>query len=462
MKKPKIVVLGAGSLFFGREAIWGMVNSKILSQGTLALVDTNPRCLDLMMKLGKAAIKHRNSPLALEGSTERKEVLNDADYVILSFSNNGAYYRGLDCEISKKYGVVMPSGDTIGPGGIFKTMRELPAVMAAVKDIEAICPDVWVVNYINPVAAIGLGLQRYAKVKNFSLCDGLGTPSAIRRFMCLCQIAEKPECITDNMLNEFESVIVGVNHFNWLKEAKYKGENVIPSLRRTIERLAESEKKLPGQAGFDEKDRLHSYALILWDLFGLYPIQISHTREYVRYFQGHGVLSRTAQPLGSIFDARQRMQCHEKMWSDVEKYINGAKPIAEFINQGHSDYAIDVIESMRSNTKKTFLVNTTNNGAVSNLPDNAFLELVCDVDRNGPAPRPAGPMPLGLRAMQMQVLDTHELTVEAVMRHDRKLLRRAFAADPIIVNIDDADAIINELFIKEKEALSPEWLAQTP
>jgi alpha-galactosidase len=340
-------------------------------------------------------------------------------------------------------------------------MRELPTVMDAVKDIETICPDAWVVNYINPVAAIGLGLKRYAKVKNFSLCDGLGTTSAIRRFMCLCQIAEKPEDITDNMLNEFESVIVGVNHFNWLKEAKYKGKNVIPSLRQTIERLAESEKKLQGQTDSDAGNRLYCYALILWDLFGLYPIQISHTREYVRYFQGHGVLRNTVQPLCKTFDAKQRMRIHEEMWLDVKKHISGAKPISEFIDHGQADYAIEVIESMQSNTKKTFLVNTINNGAVSNLPDNAFLELVCDVDRNGPVPRPSGSMPLGLRAMQMQMLDAHELAVEAALSHDRKLLRRAFVADPIIVNIDDADEIISELLIKEKNALPPEWFTQT-
>ena len=43
VKKPKVVVIGAGSLFFGRQAIWQMVDSPHLNRGTLALVDNDRR-----------------------------------------------------------------------------------------------------------------------------------------------------------------------------------------------------------------------------------------------------------------------------------------------------------------------------------------------------------------------------------------------------------------------------------
>lgn len=159
---PKIVVIGAGSLFFGRQSIWQMVDSKYLNQGTLALVDTDEEKLSKMVRLAEMVAKENHVPLKVEGSTNQREVLKDADFVVLSFAENTVKYRGIDCQVALKYGIRMCSGDTIGPGGIFRAMRELPVIMECVKDIEELCPDAWVINYINPSAVHGIALSRYA------------------------------------------------------------------------------------------------------------------------------------------------------------------------------------------------------------------------------------------------------------------------------------------------------------
>jgi len=117
------------------------------------------------------------------------------------------------------------------------------------------------------------------------------------------------------------------------------------------------------------------------------------------------------------------------------------------------DHATDIIENMVGNLGKPFYVNTFNGGAVTNMADDAFLELLCDVDMQGPRPRPVGAMPRGLRGMQEIVLDTHELTAEAVATCDRALLRRAMLTDPLVNSIADADAIIRELLAIERDAL---------
>jgi len=117
------------------------------------------------------------------------------------------------------------------------------------------------------------------------------------------------------------------------------------------------------------------------------------------------------------------------------------------------DHATDIIENMVGNLGKPFYVNTFNGGAVTNMADDAFLELLCDVDMQGP--RPVGAMPRGLRAMQEIVLDTHELTAEAVATCDRALLRRAMLTDPLVNSI--ADAIIRELLAIERDALPACW-----
>ena len=79
----------------------------------------------------------------------------------MSFADRGVYFRGVDCEVSENYGIRMCSGDTIGPGGIFRAMRELPKILRVAQDVEKICPDAWVVNYINHTAVNGIGLMRH-------------------------------------------------------------------------------------------------------------------------------------------------------------------------------------------------------------------------------------------------------------------------------------------------------------
>ncbi len=94
---------------------------------------------------------------------------------------------------------------------------------------------------------------------------------------------------------------------------------------------------------------------------------------------------------------------------------------------------------------------------MGNLPDDAFLEMECRLDRNGPRPLPVGDFPLGLRAQQFLILDVHELTIEAIMKRDRGLLMRALAMDPLVNSIATADELIDELYAAESEAL-PEWV----
>jgi hypothetical protein len=85
--------------------------------------------------------------------------------------------------VAEKYGIRMCSGDTIGPGGIMRTLREFPKILEYCRQIETLCPDAWVINYINPTSANGIGLRLFApKLKSFALCDGLHMPHVKRHF----------------------------------------------------------------------------------------------------------------------------------------------------------------------------------------------------------------------------------------------------------------------------------------
>ncbi len=457
MKHPKITVIGAGSYFFGKPVIWNMVNSAILSGGTLALVDTDEKVLTVMKNLADRAVNAVNSKTKIIASTNRKDVMADSDFVVLSFSVKNAYHRGMDTLISKKYGVTMCSSDTIGPGGIFRALREIPEILKIAEDVKQLCPNAWLINFINPTSVNGIALMRYAPdVKSFALCDGNHLPHSTQYYMKIAGIIEEEGDATPEQCAKLKYKLAGVNHCTFLTSCEYDGQDCMPRIREHL--VVEAKKERLIGPNFKAKPRLnHEYAIELMDIYGAYPCAISHTKEYVPFFQGYGVMPNSPEPL-ITFDAYNRQQEMNLAWRETEKLANGETPIENFLNIPHGDHATDIIESMWGNLNKPFYINTANRGAVTNMPDDAFLELYCKVDmENGPVPQPFGAIPRGILALQMQVLDTHELTAEAAVSCNRDILLRAMITDPIVNNIGDAKMIIKELLEAQKDILPKEW-----
>ena len=469
VQHPKVVVIGAGSLFFGRQAIWQMVHSEHLNHGTLALVDTDPARLKKMAQLARMVVEHTGVPLKIEASVDRKKVLAGADFVVLSFADRSVKYRGIDCAVSLKHGIRMCSGDTIGPGGIFRTLREFPVIMQCVADITKLCPNAWVINYINPTAANGIGLQRFAPhLKTFALCDGLHMPHIKKVYAKRAGIIQEEAQFDRNCDRNFDLRIAGVNHFTWMLKAAYKGKDVMPAIAASIHRdavrvdergfLAPKELTAGGDAGAKLSFN-NSINYALYQAFGKVPTCVPHTKEYVRFWQGLGKTPEAIPPL-AIWETEARYKRHADMWKQVDGFISGKTPIADYMTTFGPDHATDIIENMVGGLKKPFYVNTTNRGAVTNMADDAFLEMLCDIDMNGPKPRPVGEFPRGLRGLQEQVLDTHELTAQAAVTCDRAILRRAMLTDPLVSSITDADAIIRELLAAERDVLPKKWFAK--
>ncbi|MDO9542861.1 MAG: glycoside hydrolase family 4, partial [Kiritimatiellia bacterium] len=196
--------------------------------------------------------------------------------------------------------------------------------------------------------------------------------------------------------------------------------------------------------------------LQLFDLYGALPTAVSHTKEYVPFFQGYGVAPVRPEPI-RCFDARLRAREMAAAWKLTENYAAGRLSAQEFISKIGDDHATNIIESMWGGLNKQFYINSANRGAVTNLAGDAFLELRCDLDMRGPRPQPFGELPRGLLALTQQVLDTHELTAWAAVSGDRVALRRAMLTDPLVNNIGDADACLKDFFKAQRAILPAYW-----
>ncbi len=455
MQHPKVVIVGAGSLFFGRQAIWQMVHSEHLRGGTLALVDNQPAHLAKMAALARKVVEHHRAPLAVEASTDPREVLKGADFVVLSFADRSVKFRGIDCEVSETYGVRMCSGDTIGPGGVFRTLREFPHILRIAQDCRELCPDAWVINYINPTAANGIGLQKFIpEMKTFALCDGLHMPHVKKRYAARAGILGWDDEMTPEVDRDFELVITGPNHFTWVLKARYKGKDVTGAIAENLRQEAATETD-GGDRGAKAKFNA-SISHALYEAFGFIPACTGHTKEYVRFWQGLNTAPDPIPPL-TLWETGDRYERHAKMWREVDEFVLETRPIGDYDSYVGPDHATDIIETMWGGLGKPFYINTPNRGAVTNLPDDAFLEMLCDVTMDGPVPRAVGEAPVGLRGLWQQVLDTHELSARAAVETDRDVLLRAMVCDPIVNSHVDARAIIDELLDRQRDALPAGW-----
>ncbi|MBN1863365.1 MAG: hypothetical protein JW808_00540 [Victivallales bacterium] len=456
MKGPKVTVLGAGSLFFGRQAIWQMAHSEHLNSGTLALVDTNRAHLAIMVELARNVVKHTKVKLKIESSTNRKDVLKGSDFVVLSFADKSVRNRGIDCGVSERLGGIrMCSGDTIGPGGIFRTLRELPHIIECCRDIEKLCPEAWVINYINPTAANGIGIRLFApKLKSFALCDGLHMPHVKDHYAQRAGIVPAGKVLSVKQSEDFDFRIAGPNHFTWLVKAAYKGRDVTPKIAAELRENAAKETD-----GLDTGAKAAFNQTITYELykaFGCIPTCTGHTKEYVRFWQGRGVHE---SPIGrlKLWETDERYERHWEMWNQIAEFNLGTRPMSEFMEITKPDHATDIIETMWAGLNKPFFINTANGDAVPNMPSDAFLEMLCDLSMDKVLPRNVGDAPVGLRGLWQQVLDSHELTARAAIECDRELLYRAFNTDPLTVSLEDNAAIIEELLRLEKDFLPAKW-----
>ena len=338
MAGPKITVIGAGSYFFGKPVIYTMATSPVIAGGTLALVDTDKKALNTMMRLAKRVFARTKCGVKLVGSTDRRKVMKNSDFVVLTYSYRNAYFRKMDTRIAAKHGIRMCSSDTIGPGGIFRAMRELPVAIDIARDAKKLCPEAWLINFVNPTAIMGIGLRRFApEMRSFALCDGNHEPYVT---IVYCNwvglLPEDASAVPPDMMRDLDLKIGGVNHCTWITRFRFRGRDMMPAFHRYALRMRNEEAKNPSEKS---KPRFNwHYALQLLDLYGAFPTAISHTKEYVPFFQGYGVLPNKPEPI-RLFDGDVRQREMDKAWAETERYSDGKLSVRAFLKETQNDHA---------------------------------------------------------------------------------------------------------------------------
>ncbi|HXV44225.1 MAG TPA: alpha-glucosidase/alpha-galactosidase, partial [Anaerolineae bacterium] len=161
---PKVTIIGAGSAVFATELMTDILLTPALETGVFALVDIDHERLELAHQMAEFLIEGTGRNWSVEASADRTQVLTGSDYVINTIEVAGLANVRHDYDIPMKYGVDQCIGDTIGPGGLFKALRTLPAWLDILADVEWLAPHALVLNYTNPMSLTVLTGVRASKL----------------------------------------------------------------------------------------------------------------------------------------------------------------------------------------------------------------------------------------------------------------------------------------------------------
>lgn len=404
---PKVTFIGAGSAVFAYEIMTDILLTPDLDEGVFALVDIDVKRLELAHQIAEKVIEKTGRHWRVEASTERKELLKDTDYLINTIEVAGLANVRHDFDIPMKYGVNQCIGDTIGPGGIFKALRTLPAWIDILHDTEALAPDALVMNYTNPMSLTCLTGIRASSLPIVGLCHSIQhTAEQISEYLDIPQ-------------GELKYRAAGINHLAWLLDLTYNGEDMYPLLR---------EKARDPQ--IYEQDPIR-FEMMLH--LGAFVTEGSgHFSEYVPYFRKRpDLVEKYTRPeyLGETgFYANNWPLWRQEADEWIAKMIAGK---AEIELERSPEYASYIISAMEFDRPTVIYGNVENTGLVTNLPQGGVVEVACLVNGAGIQPTYFGALPTQLASLDQQHMSVHDLVATAVLEENREAAFYALMLDPL-------------------------------
>lgn len=415
----KIVFIGSGSIIFVKNLIGDCLLTPCLADAEYALLDIDAEKLALSERMLQRLNESVNSGRAhIRAYTSQKEALRGADFVI-SAIQVGGYRRVVpDFEIPAKYGLKQTYADTLGIGGIFRGLRTVPVMQDIVRDMMEVCPDAWLLNYVNPMAIITGAMLKSTGVKMVGLCHSVQ--------VCASDLLSGLGMPTDHLRYK----IAGINHQAWLLELEQNGVDIYPEVRKRA---------------FARKD-IHP-DMVRYEIFrrfGYYVTESTqHTAEYTPYF-----IKRAYPGLAERYGVKTEMyrdwgNSQQEYWSHARKMEN--EPLTHTRTKEFASY---ILEAMTTGAPFEIAANVLNHGYIENLPQGCCVEVPCVVDAAGITPRRMGRLPEQCAALNRTNINVQELTIEAALTHKKEHIYHAAMLDPHTaaeLSIPDIIALCDEM-----------------
>jgi alpha-galactosidase/6-phospho-beta-glucosidase family protein len=439
MPHPKIVIIGGGSYQWGPTFLRDIFIHPQLPGSTVVLHDIDPGPLDLIYKLGSQFITAHNFGIHLEKTLSLDEALTDADFVILTISTGGLETMRFDVEIPENYGIYQSVGDTVGPGGLSRALRNIPVIVSIARRMELLCPDAWLLNYTNPMTTLTRAVNQQTSIKTIGLCHEL--IGVRHRLADLLSV--DPQRI--------KTQVAGINHLIWILSMNIEGEDAFPRLHTITQgildgRLTTGEPEVSLSDQFKVKSRL-------FELFGALPAAGDrHVAEFFPFFLTESTQrgKRWGVLRTSIAERYEWRRLAREM---VEGILSGAIDPAPYLQNPSEEAAAPIIAAIACDGQYQGIMNLPNRGQISNLPEEVVVETFGNVDALGARGVTAGPLPPGIRAIVARHVENQEMIVTAALTGNRRLALQALINDPLVSDLFTAEKMLDELIMANREYL---------
>lgn len=432
----KIAFIGAGSLGFTRGLVRDILTFPLLQDATLSLMDTDPERLEFAHASVQRIVDLGNYAAHVEATHVRAEALRDADVVLVTILSHGVDAWRHDIEIPKKYGVDTNIGDTRGPSGIFRALRTIPVMVDIARDMERLCPNATMLNYTNPMVLVCRAMQRETSIRLTGLCHSVqGTAEMLARWI-------------GAPMNEITYTCAGINHMAWYLKYQWRGEDAYPLIRKAI----------------TERPEVYNEEIVRNEMFlnlDHYVTESSgHNSEYNWWFRKRPDLIErycthgTGWNPGEYAAIIKYYEARAGSWrDDAKKWFASDAPIS--LERGH-EYAAYIINALLGGEPFEFNGNVRNTRLVTNLPQDACVEVPVWASRKGLSPVHVGALPPSCAVLTNLTSMIEEMAVEGALTGNARLIFQAIAHDPLtaaVLSLDEIKQMVQEMFKQNKQYL---------
>ncbi len=427
----KVVVVGGGSSYTP-EIIEGLLARRdVLPLRELCLVDipAGKEKLDIVTALAKRMVAKLGNPFPVKATLDRKQALDGADFVLSQFRVGLLDARIRDEKIPMRYGAI--GQETVGAGGFAKALRTIPVVLDLCREMEKLCPDAFLVNFTNPSGIVTEAASQHSKVKVIGLCNN---PINMQNWVAQQFGVTRPEVYIE---------FVGCNHLVWGKRVFVRGRDVTP---QALEKLA-------GDTTMNMKNIPdHAWPRELVFSLGAFP------NPYHKYYYMHDVM--LAEMLEKHRDGKptrgeEVKRVEAELFKKYQDPTLDVKP-EELSKRGgalYSEAAVQVIESICNDRKDIQCVDTVNNGALTDLPDDVVVEVCCAITAHGAVPVTVGRLPAQILGLLQLMKAFEALTVRAAVHGDRDAALQALTMNPLVPSIGVAQKILGDILAENVDYL---------
>lgn len=431
----KVAFIGAGSLGFTRGLVRDLLTFDTTRDATIALMDIDEERLDFAKRAVESIVARGNYPAKVLATRDRKEALKGADAVLCTILCGDVDVWRYDIELPKKYGVDTNVGDTRGPSGIFRALRTIPTMIDICRDMERYCPNAILLNYTNPMAMLCRAMQRTSRIPVTGLCHSVqGTA------MMLAEWIGAP-------MEEITYLSAGINHQAWYLEYKRNGKDAYPDIRKAV-----------------EKRKIYNTEQVRNEMFlalGYYVTESSgHNSEYNWWFRKRPDLIEKYCTHGTgwnpgeyAYILKDYLRRKTKWKKEVEDWFKQGAPIE--LERG-LEYAAWIINAYLGGDPFEFNGNVPNKGLISNLPQDACVEVPVLANKRGFNSIHVGALPPQCAALNNLSIAVEEMAVEAALTGDPTLVYHAVCYDPLtaaVLSLAEIRKMVQEMLRKNKDHL---------